>query len=143
MPYPYTPPAFLAEQSVDEIHRRMLDSMPEDNDKSEAQFAWDFTRPAALEKAELAQFELNETIKAMFPHWAEDEWLDYHGDMVALKRHPANKAYGYLTVTATPDVIVEAGYQFATAANLSSSIIYEATETVCFDDVEVDGKPSH
>ena len=33
--YPYTPPAFLQEQSADEIHSRMLEQLPVDIDKGE------------------------------------------------------------------------------------------------------------
>ena len=60
--YPYNPPPFLQEQSAEQIHSRMLANLPADIDKSQGNIPWDFTRPAALEKAEFAEFTLNETM---------------------------------------------------------------------------------
>lgn len=47
----YTPPPMLQSIDDDEIHARMLEALPSDIDKTEGGFAYDFTRPAALEKA--------------------------------------------------------------------------------------------
>ena len=80
--YPYETPEFLQGQSAEEIHRRMLDNLPSGIDKSEGNIPWDFTRPPALEKAEMVEFTINETIKLMFPQWSYGEWLDLHGEKV-------------------------------------------------------------
>ena len=133
MPYPYTPPGFLRNQSAVEIHRRMLNALPPGIDKSEAQIPWDYTRPAALEKAEFVEFELNETIKLMFPLWAYGMWLDLHAQGDGLARRPANKASGYVTIRALLNVVIPAGFQVATPATLTSSIVFETTEEVTFD----------
>ena len=42
-------PDFLENSSEDEIHEKMLGNLPEDIDKSEGGFPWDFTRPTAIE----------------------------------------------------------------------------------------------
>jgi len=128
--YQYVPPDFLQGQSADEIHRRMLNALPGDIDKSEAQIPWDFTRPAALEKAEFVQFELNETIKLMFPHWAYGYWLDLHAETVGLTRHPANRAYGALTVRGRPGIFLPQGFQFATVSGILPSVLFETLEDV-------------
>jgi uncharacterized phage protein gp47/JayE len=117
----------------------MMNALPDDIDKSELQIPWDFTRPAAIEKAEFVQFELNETIKIIFPHWAEGAWLDLHAEVEGLKRRPSNKASGNLLVTGRAGIVVEKGFQFATPASVTASVIFEATETVIFDG-EPDGR---
>lgn len=39
----FTLPAFLQDCDVDTIHQRMMDMLPDDIDKTEAGFPWDFT----------------------------------------------------------------------------------------------------
>lgn len=134
--YPYEAPEFLQGQSAEEIHRRMLASLPQGIDKSEGNIPWDFTRPPALEKAEMVEFTLNETVKLMFPQWSYGKWLDLHGEKVNCIRRAANRASGELLVTGTRGTAIPAGYQFATPAELTSSVIFETTGSV-----ELDGEP--
>lgn len=131
--YPYEAPEFLRGQSAEEIHRRMLDSLPQGIDKSEGNIPWDFTRPPALEKAEMVEFTLNETVKLMFPQWSYGKWLDLHGEKVNCIRRAANRASGALSVTGTKGTVIPAGYQFATPAELTSSVLFEAIESVSLD----------
>ena len=123
--YPYTPPAFLQGQGADEIHSRMLNNLPDGIDKSEANIPWDFTRPAALEKAEFVEFDLNETVKLIFPQWSYGPWMDLHGEMVNTIRRASNRASGTLEVTGTAGTVIPKGYQFATPASLTASILFE------------------
>jgi len=141
MSFPYTPPDFLQNQSIDEIHRRMMDALPDNIDKSELQIPWDFTRPAAIEKAEFVEFELNETIKIMFVHWAEGRWLDLHGETWGLTRRPANQAFGYLTITARYGTVIPDGFQFATVSNLTASVLFQAMGEFSFTDPELVDTP--
>lgn len=109
----------------------MLDILPSDVDKSENGIFWDVTRPAATEKSEFVQFELNETIKLIFPQWAYGQWLDYHAQLRSVERKPANKSSGELQVTGTKGTEIPSGFQFCTAANvstISASVVFE-TET--------------
>ena len=133
MQYPYTPPEFLLGQSVDEIHERMLAAIPDGIDKSEPGIVWDFTRPSAMEKAEYVEFVLNRAIQLVFPHWAWGEWLDLHGEKVRIIRKEANRAYGVLAVTGLPGTTIPAGFQFATPASLSPSILFESMDEVTLD----------
>lgn len=134
--YPYIPPEFLQGQSADDIHRRMMDNLPAGIDRSEGNIPWDFTRPAAVEKAEMIEFVLNEVIQQIFPQWSKGEWLNLHGERENVTRRPANPASGTLTVRGVPGTAIPAGYQFATAANLTSSVIFAAME-----DVTLEGSP--
>lgn len=126
--YEYEAPDFLVDQGADEIHERMLESLPDDIDKSEGNIPWDFTRPSALEKAEFAGFTLNETIKLMFPQWAYAKWLDLHGERELVMRREANYASGILEVTGEPGTVIPKGFEFATPAGLTASVVFKAME---------------
>ena len=60
-------PDFLNNSSEEEIHEKMLSNLPEDIDKSEGGFPWDFTRPTAIEIAELKEYVLVEVLKSLSP----------------------------------------------------------------------------
>ncbi|MCL2531464.1 MAG: baseplate J/gp47 family protein [Oscillospiraceae bacterium] len=143
MSYEYNPPPFLGE-SADKIHARMLEHLPQDIDKTEGQIPWDFTRPAALEKAQLMDVQFNETIRLMFPHWANDEWLDYHADLEGMNRRPASHATGYVTVVGVPGTAIVQGTQFATAQEHNPSVFFETTKDAILGAVlnDAQGQPA-
>ena len=73
----YTPPELIAEVDDDVIHARMLENLPDDIDKTDGGFAHDFTRPAALEKAELL-VALNDAIQVFSRNGATaDIWTSW------------------------------------------------------------------
>lgn len=128
--YPYDVPSFLTGQSADEIHRRMLATLPSDIDKSSGSIPWDFTRPSALEKAEFVEFSLNETIKLMFPQWAYGKWLDYHAELRNVSRKSANKAFGEILVTGVLGTLIPEGFCFATTSGLTASVLFQTVGEV-------------
>ena len=99
----FTLPAFLQDCDVDTIHQRMMDMLPDDIDKTEAGFPWDFTRPTALIASELLEYYIPETLKLMFPQWSSGEFLDYLGTIIATG-----------TVFATPATEEVESIEFAT-----------------------------
>lgn len=90
-------PDFISENSPEEIHARMMKSLPEDIDKMPGGFPYDFTMPSALEKSELIQFQLVRTLMLMFPQYAWGEWLDLHGQQAGVFRKDAGYAEGTVT----------------------------------------------
>lgn len=122
-------PDFLKGQSVDEIHNRMLAVLPSEIDATEGGFPWDFTRPTALEKSELIQFHLAETLKLMHPMWADGIWLDYHATGIGLRRKAATRAYGKIQVTGIPGTEIPEGFIFAVPSSNSPAIEFETLET--------------
>ena len=78
----FVPPSWLNDQDAETIHKRMMEALPADIDDTEAGFPWDLTMPTALEKAEMLEFHLVETLKLMQPMWAYGEWLDYHAGFI-------------------------------------------------------------
>lgn len=109
-------PDFLQNQGVDDIQKKMLDSLPGDIDKTEGGFAWDFTRPTALEKSEFAEFILAQAIQCIFPMYSYGSYLDNHGMARGMTRRAANAAYGLLYVTAAPGTTIPQGTIFSTAS---------------------------
>ena len=89
----YTPPELIAEVDDDVIHARMLENLPDDIDKTDGGFAHDFTRPAALEKAELL-VALNDAIQVFFPEWSYGGYLDKLAASAGLMRRQATAASG-------------------------------------------------
>lgn len=125
----FVTPEFLQGQSVAEIQQKMLDSLPNDIDKSEGQYPWQFCIGTATEKSEMVQFQLLETLKLIFPQFAYGKWLDLHGETRGLPRNVATYAIGSLTLTGTPGTVIPLGYAFSTEATTdSSNIIFETTE---------------
>lgn len=122
-------PGFLSNQDAETIHKRMMGRLPPDIDDTEGGFPWDFTKPVALEKAEMLEFHLVETLKIMFPMWASGKWLDYHAKGRGMERKPANQASGGLMITGTTGTTIPAGFKFATpSVDDRPSIEYEAKE---------------
>lgn len=114
--YEYNSPDFLQNQTEDVIHKRMLDTLPADIDKSEGQFPWDFTYPTAMEKAYFIGQQLNEAIKLIVPLFSSGEWLDIHASHRGIYRKSAVQAMGIVTITGTPGIIIKEGFRLSTEA---------------------------
>lgn len=124
-------PSFLQGNSVDEIHKEMLDTMPDDIDKGDGGFPWDFTRPTALINAEVINFKLIETIKNIWPQYAYEQALDDHAINRGMIRNPAEYATGKLTVTGTPGTKIEKGFKFSTEVDTENPAVeFEASYEV-------------
>ena len=122
-------PEFLQNKSTDEIHTKMLDSMPGGIDKSQGQHPYNYTRPTAMIASELCQQTLPEIIKLIFPMFAYGEWLDYHAQMRGISRRPATASSGTLQLTVTKNTNIPAGSQFSTASvDGQSSVVFETTQ---------------
>ncbi len=115
-------PDFISNETVESIHARMMKALPDDIDKSEGQFAWDFTRPTALEKQYFVEFVLLEAIKMIFPMYSSGEFLDYHAKLRNMLRKAATAATCIITVTGSPGIIIPKNSMFSTESDGSSSI---------------------
>ena len=128
-------PDFLKNSSEDEIHEKMLGNLPEDIDKSEGGFPWDFTRPTAIEISELKEYVLVEVLKSMFPVTCEESYiLDFHSEERGIVRRESVNASGYVSVTGKPGLIIPLGYGFSTIADDDGNTIdFVSTEEVTID----------
>lgn len=118
----YEPPEILDDMDEEEIHARMLEIIPDNIDKMEGGFVYDFTMPAAIEKADM-MVRLNEAVKLFFPEWSNGLWLDLLAAGTGLTRRSATPAETILTITGTEGTIIPAGKVFSTSATLISENI--------------------
>lgn len=108
-------PDFLKEtRSEEEIHKRMLNELPEDLDKSEGGYVYDLTRPTAIEVARMKEFELVEALKLIWPRFAEGIYLDYHAETRGLERKEAINASGKLYIEGKTGTLIPEGTIFTT-----------------------------
>ena len=122
-------PYFIEGSTKEEIHERMMESLPEDIDDMPGGFPYDFTAPAAAEKDEFINYHLVRTLMLMFPQYAWDEWLDLHGQQVNLKRHEPEYGRGSVLVQGTAGAVIESGTVFCTPAIDDSPSIEFATDS--------------
>ncbi len=134
----FTAPDFMDNSSAEEIHERMMENLPDDIDDMPGGFPFDFTMPAALEKAELLQYHMTRALMVAFPQYAWDEWLDLHGKQVHLVRHEAEKASGTIDITGLAGTEIAAGTVFCTPATESGPSLEFAAEKTCV--IGEDGK---
>lgn len=129
-------PDFLKNQSAEEIHQRMLSNLPDDIDSSVGGFPSDFTMPTAIEKAEMVEFSLAETIKNIFPQWADDSaLLDYHAQTRGIKRKAAVSATAALTIIGEAGTRIPSGFTFCTeATNDVAAVEFEVMADVVIPD---------
>lgn len=110
-------PEFLRE-TEDDIHRRMISQAPPDIDVTEGSIFWNATRPTAVEKAEMIQMKLIETVKLAFPQWSYGIFLELLGEAKGLKKHEPTKAVGEgFVFTGLPGTPVPKGSIVATVSD--------------------------
>lgn len=130
----FTPPDFVQKNSPEEIHERMMKNLPADIDGTPGGFPYDFTMPAAIEKAEVVQYHMVRALMAAFPQFAWDDWLDYHGRQVHLTRHPAKKARVILRILGTPGTEIAAGTVFCVPATQYTPAVGFSADADCVID---------
>lgn len=129
----YSPPELLNDMDEETIHAKMLEVIPGTLDKTEGGFVWDFTRPAAIEKAD-AMIVLNEIVKLFFPEWSNGEYLDKIGAVVGVTRRAPTPAETTIHVTGVAGTEIPAGFLFSTAATaISENIEFETIEVATLD----------
>lgn len=126
-------PSFLENQSLDEIHSRMMQHLPKDIDKSEGNHPWNLTRPSAYLGAYFAEFIVPEAIKIFFPKYAENytEVMDDHAETRGMVRKSATYATGEVTITGKAATEIPADTAFSTASiNGEPAVEFVTTEDV-------------
>lgn len=126
-------PSFLENQSLDEIHERMLKELPQNIDKSEGGHPWNLTRPTAYAMAYMAEFVVPEAIKIFFPKYSENyaDVMDDHAQLRGMARKAATYATGEVTITGTAETEIPAGTAFSTASvNGEPAVEFVTTEAV-------------
>lgn len=121
-------PDFLKE-TEEETHKRMIEMAPPNIDNSEGSLYWDNTRPTAMEKARLVEFELTFTLMMKFPQFAVGVFLDWHGEPIGVYRRPAVKATGKVTFEGKENTPIPAGTIVTTIGDENEpGYLYEVVE---------------
>lgn len=124
-------PDFLKNCDIDTIHKKMLSKLPDDIDKTEGGFVWDFTRPTAMIASELLEYYAVEMLQVMFPQYSYGEYLDLIGGIVHVTRKPANHATVTLTITGEEGTLLPLGTVFCTEDDADVDSIEFATSENC------------
>ena len=127
----FTKPDFLEDNTAEEIHERMMEDLPTDIDDMPGGFPFDFTMPAALEKAELIEFFLVRAVMIAFPQYSWGEWLDLHAKQINLYRNQETHATGKLEIKGIPGTEILKGTIFCTAATDGSPSVDFTTDEDC------------
>ncbi len=124
----YVVPEDLNDMDVDVIHQRMLDDLPINIDKTEGGFAYDMTRPSAIEKSS-AMEALNIVVQWIFPQYSTGWVLDAHAKRAGLTRKEAVPATGELHIIGTAAAMIPKGFIFCTpATSITSNVNYAAID---------------
>lgn len=122
-------PEFLQNYDEDEIHKEMLDIVPDKYDKSEGQHYYNFTRPTAHIVSQLRGYDLPAAIKLIWPRFSNGEYLDLHAELRNMKRKAAQYATGNLNISGEAGTVIPTGYTVSTEAkNNINSKDYVTTE---------------
>jgi uncharacterized phage protein gp47/JayE len=127
-----TLPAYLTEQTEDNIMKRMLKVLPPDLDKSEGSFIWDSNAPSAYMLAEAATWA-QEVLRRGFASTTFGTYLDLRCEERGITRRAAVKAVGQIEFTGVEGTQIPAGTRVATPADVitnTSSVEFETIEAV-------------
>lgn len=127
-------PDFLQNCDVDAIHGKMLAELPDDIDKIQGGFVWDFTRPTATVVSELLEYYIPETLKLIFPQWSNGEYLDCLARTANLQRKAAEYAKVSLVINGEAGIVIPDGTVFVTPATDETESIEFETEEKCILD---------
>lgn len=124
-------PAFLQNNSPDDLQKIGLSAFPADIDASEGGHTWNCTRSAALIGAKICEHVIPEAIKVFLPEWSYGTYLDGHAKVRAMKRREATAATGEITITGKVGTVIPMGSLFyTTAINDEPSSEYRTTKEV-------------
>lgn len=128
MPYDLPIPDFLQEDE-EMIHQRMLEKAPPGISTREGDFFWDATRPAAIEKAQLVQIQLQHLLELFFVQTSHGIYLDYLGQPRRVTRLQPTAATGDIRFTGKPGTVISKETVVATLATDDiPSIMFETIE---------------
>ena len=107
-------PEFLQKSDIDDIHEEMLELIPDEYDKSEAQHYYNMTRPSAHIASLLIGYYIPEALKLIWPKFSNGEYLDLHAELRNMPRKKAIHATGEIKFTGKAGTKIPVGYIVST-----------------------------
>lgn len=99
---------------IEEIHKRMLDSISDDYDKSHGSFFYDITKVSAIEFENIDK-KINEVAdKLDITNLCGKELEDAVRNKTGIERHKATRSEGYVTLTGMEGANISIGDKFST-----------------------------
>lgn len=92
-------PSFLEKATEEHFTQLAMAEAPPGIDKSEGQMYYDHTKPSAIIAAEITQFHFPIALQMIFPQFATDEYLEWHGQPYNIIRRSATRASGEVLIT--------------------------------------------
>lgn len=130
-------PDFLNE-SVDDIHARMLAKAPSNVSIIEGDIYWDATRPSAEEKERLIKIQMQNTLKQAHPQTATGIYLEYLGECRGGYKNQATKAIGNVQVIGIPGTtILKSKIVGTLSGDEKESIQFEVVDNVTIDNTGI------
>lgn len=114
-------------ESVDVIHARMLEKVPNGITIIEGDIFWDTTRPSAEEKSRLEKIQLQYILKQSRPQTATGIYLEYWGELKGVYKNAATESTGKIQVVATVNTPISKGTVFCTPSTAEKESIQVKT----------------
>lgn len=127
-------PDFLQE-TEEQTHNKMIRMASPTIDSAEGSLYWDHTKPTAMVKSQLVEFELTLTLMMMFPQFASGPYLDWHGEPIGVFRRAATHAVGSVLITGDPETIIPKGILITTIGDENEAgFLFEVTDSGVIDE---------
>ncbi|RDY70328.1 baseplate J family protein, partial [Halobacillus trueperi] len=123
-------PDFLEEETEETILNRMLDSLPDDMDKSEGSYIWASLSPVAIELAKVVEWG-REVLRRGMTTETFGVYLDMRAADQGISRREAESSTVPVTLTGEPGTTIPEGTRVATPSdNTTPSIEFVTDEEV-------------
>lgn len=127
--------ASYLDETVDDIHNRMIKSAPDKINTIQGEPFWNDTRPAAEEIARFKNNALKNILLSRFPQTAVDDDLDACGEEDGVPRKGAEYAIQLIQIEGSEGTLIEKDRIVCTAATQDEqSIEFKIEEDVTIDD---------
>ncbi|MBU5227863.1 baseplate J/gp47 family protein [Clostridium senegalense] len=125
-------------ETVEDIHQRMLKKAPKNVSLIEGDIFWDATRPNAEEISKMKNIDMQYILGMAFPETAEGRYLEYLGECKGVFKNPPTESIGPIKVEGKNGTIIKKGDLTGTVSTAEKeSIEFEFIETKIIDDSEV------
>lgn len=125
-------------ETVEDIHQRMLKKAPKNVSLIEGDIFWDATRPNAEEISKMKNIDMQYILRMAFPETSEGRYLEYLGECKGVFKNPPTESIGPIKVEGKNGTIIKKGDLAGTVSTEEKeSIEFEFIETKIIDDSEV------
>ena len=122
-------------ETVEDIHERMLKKAPKDISILEGDIFWDTTRPTAEEVSRVKNMDMNYILKMAFPQTSYGKYLEYLGECKGIFKNPPTKSIGVIKVKGKQGTTIEKGKIAGTpATEEKESLEFEFIETKAIEE---------